>query len=149
MLRIRSPTSLLQTAYQGRFALLLCKFFNRIRHFLFPSLCVDCAQKTGWRGSHLRCPECGRLIAYSYTLHHQPGVYVCYRYRKYAPGVCFSHISAPDSFDAYPEAFLQWDLPSQADEPLLSDSWDDDIAYQQCVDQYIAQYRSYNKNDQE
>ena len=74
---------------------------------------------------------------------------MCYRYRKYASDICFSHISAPDSFGAYPEAFLQWDLPSQADEPLLSDSWDDDIAYQQCVDQYIAQYRSYNKNDQE
>ena len=129
--------------------MLLHRFFTRIRHYLFPSYCVDCVQKTGWHGNHLRCPECGRLIAYSYALHHQPGVYVCYRYRKYAPGVCFSHISAPDSFDAYPEAFLQWDLPSQADEPLLSDSWDDDIAYQQCVDQYIAQYRSYNKNDQE
>jgi len=117
---------------------------HRLLCSLFPGLCVKNLTPLHWQENVLRCPVCDRLIAYVYPLHGKYTLHICYPFCFAKPSVVQQIIdSLPHELKVpvakAPHATIQWELLRDPIEPLMSDTWDDEEAYQKCVTEYINQ----------
>ena len=117
------------------------KSLARIIHAFWPKACLKhVLDETAWQGHELYCPVCGRLVAYATPFRGYYSLHVTYRYTDYHVSI---YASSPQWMDEpVPKeepVTIDWDLLRSPIEPLLSDTWDDEKSYQQCVQDYILQ----------
>ena len=112
-------------------------------HRWFPSLCFHSLPL--WSDNQLRCPVCGRLLAYCYYLHGEIQVHMCYPTTDEATAYAMRTViyTSPDELDLL--EVLELLHEHEPYEPLLSDRWDDDNAYQEDVQNYIRFIREQEK----
>lgn len=125
------------------------RFISRWLHSMAPSLCIKELLNSPtpyllWKDRTLRCPVCGRLIAYVFPLHgmYELSVSYVFKHFKYNESIIKS---LPEIYCKpivkEPTALIDWELLRAPIEPLISDTWDDDVAYQSCIQSYIQSVR--------
>lgn len=123
--------------------------FVETTHLLFPHRCLDAWPK--WEDHSLYCPECQRLIAYIYELHGQYHIHIAHPFNTKETYENRIKQSIPSWFFAPPPkedyGMIHWELLSEPIEPLISDTWDDDEAYEKCIKEYINRNKAENKID--
>lgn len=126
------------------------RLIHEILLLFFPALCVKNITPLHWSDHVLRCPVCGRLIAYVFPLHGRYEVIVSHRF-LHKDKRCVQKImdSLPSRFREpiakTPLVEINWELLREPVEPLLSDTWDNEEEYQKCVQEYIEKQNSLNE----
>lgn len=117
---------------------MLTSFIHRSLHTLFPSLCVTHA---AWDSQSLlptaTCPVCGRFLGYQYSLGGNARLHVAQRYQPYMVQLAISAPAQELPKSLGYDASIDWDALRTPAEPLLSDLWGDDEAYQRCAQAYL------------
>jgi len=116
---------------------------KKLCHRLFPNLCTKHLTALEWTGTSLYCPHCGKLLAYVFPLHGHYDLHIVYPYNTANEYVKRIQESLPTHFRGEVEPDEQisvnWELLREPIEPLISDTWDDDEAYEKCIRDYIEQ----------
>lgn len=132
-------------------------FFSRWLHSISPTACIkllknDPSSSCLWQQTSLRCPVCGRLIAYVFPLHGKYELHVAYPFACKKEWQAIIQNSIPSEYREpvrnEPIGVIDWDLLREPIEPLISDCWDDDEKYQQCIQEYIHQVRQSEYGDE-
>jgi len=117
--------------------------FKKLCHRLFPHFCLKHLSALDWDGTSLYCPHCGKLLAYVFPLHGHYELHIVYPYNTANDYVKRIQDSLPIYFKGRVKEdepiTINWELLREPIEPLISDTWDDDKAYEQCIREYIEQ----------
>lgn len=119
---------------------------HRLIHILFPKECLKQQLSTSWSDNTLRCPLCGKMMAYVVSIENRYQMVFSHTYEGDQDALETIIASAPEKFfqpveKEEDDLSIDWELIREPIEPLLSDTWDDDESYKKCVQNYIESQR--------